>query len=274
MNHSSFKAIAMFCVLIGGVVALECGPLATHACAQRGDDEGDRPREERGGWRRFRRNRDGEDDRRDRGRERDRDNDNEDRDRRNRGRENRDGDGESSFDTADYARTLLRERDKNGNKVLDGDEVSQLRGRAAGADLNNDKVITAEELIARFSDRAAAGSGSGQANAKSATGTESSGASGKSATGKPTRVYTSITSPAASKDDKSTAAKRRSYRFTPGGERVITGLPSWFKSRDRNSDGQVAMSEYSRSWSRRMVSEFRRYDLNDDGVITPKEAAK
>jgi hypothetical protein len=34
------------------------------------------------------------------------------------------------------------------------------------------------------------------------------------------------------------------------------------------------MSEYSRTWSERTVAEFRRYDLNDDGIITAKEATK
>ena len=34
------------------------------------------------------------------------------------------------------------------------------------------------------------------------------------------------------------------------------------------------MSEYSRSVSQSMVTEFRRYDANDDGMITAKEAAK
>ena len=42
----------------------------------------------------------------------------------------------------------------------------------------------------------------------------------------------------------------------------------------RNGDGQVSMSEYSRSWSSRTVAEFQRYDRNDDGMITAKEAAK
>jgi hypothetical protein len=33
------------------------------------------------------------------------------------------------------------------------------------------------------------------------------------------------------------------------------------------------MSEYSRSWSKSTVSEFRKYDKNDDGIITAKEVA-
>ncbi len=70
------------------------------------------------------------------------------------------------------------------------------------------------------------------------------------------------------------ADKRRSYRFSKAIDKLPTGLPSWFTSRDSNRDGQVSMSEYSRSVSQSMVSEFRRYDANDDGMITAKEAAK
>jgi hypothetical protein len=71
-----------------------------------------------------------------------------------------------------------------------------------------------------------------------------------------------------------TGDKRKSYRFSKPDDKLPTGLPSWFKSRDTNGDGQVSMSEYSRSWSSSSVAEFRRYDLNDDGIITAKEAAK
>ena len=71
-----------------------------------------------------------------------------------------------------------------------------------------------------------------------------------------------------------TAEAKRTYRFTRGADHLpATGLPSWFKSRDANGDGQVAMSEYSRSWSDRTVGEFRRYDLDNDGIVTAKEAA-
>jgi hypothetical protein len=67
--------------------------------------------------------------------------------------------------------------------------------------------------------------------------------------------------------------KRRSYRFSRATDKLPTGLPSWFGSRDSNHDGQVSMSEYSRTWSTSAVSDFRRYDLNDDGIVTAKEAA-
>jgi hypothetical protein len=70
------------------------------------------------------------------------------------------------------------------------------------------------------------------------------------------------------------ASKRHSYRFSKASDKLPTGLPSWFTSRDTNGDGQVSMSEYSHSLSESMVAEFRRYDTNDDGFITAKEAAK
>ena len=89
----------------------------------------------------------------------------------------------------------------------------------------------------------------------------------------PLRVYTALV--AGGKDGKAATEKeqKRTYRFSRGADRLpVTGLPSWFKSRDENGDGQVEMSEYSRSWSDRTVSEFGRYDLDSDGIVTAKEA--
>ena len=87
------------------------------------------------------------------------------------------------------------------------------------------------------------------------------------------RVYTSVAAGKGAGKEKE-GDKRRSYRFTPATERLTGNLPSWFKSRDRNKDGQVSMSEYSRSWTDRLARQYRELDLNDDGVITAKEAAE
>jgi hypothetical protein len=210
-----------------------------------------------------------------------------------------------AMNMTDYAKGLVKQHDKNGNMMLDGDERSQLRGRAAAADANNDNVITVDELVAGLSGASSASSSSGgSSNASSASSASSrdeddeerqedrgrarggffgsrrgdrdrdsdrngGGSNSNSGTGK--RVYTG--SVAVGKSAGEEQNQRRTYRFTPAAERLPTGLPSWFKSRDKNGDGQVFMSEYSRSWSSRMVSEFRRYDTNDDGVVTAKEAA-
>jgi hypothetical protein len=216
-------------------------------------------------------------------------------------------DDDQSMAMTDYAKSLVKQHDKNGNMMLEGDEMKQLRGRAALADANNDNVVTVDELVARLSGRSSSassasstGSSTNPSTSESSTDDkdsedrgderdrdrgsffgfgrdrdgnsddEKSGDDSKSGTIK--RVYTGTVGVGKGSDDaKST---RRTYRFTPAGDRLPSGLPDWFKSRDKNSDGQVQMSEYTRSWSSRMVAEFRRHDLNDDGVITPKEASK
>lgn len=200
----------------------------------------------------------------------------------------------TSMNMTDYAKSLIRQHDKNGNLMLEAAEQSELRGKAASADRNKDGVIISEELVAHLS-----------GNTPTATETTTSSTSTSSNDSSQPRERSSFferigsgrgddSDDGRSKPDSKDARakrvflgsaggeqagadkknKRRSYRFTPPAERLPTGLPGWFKSRDRNSDGQVAMSEYSRAWSARMVAEFRRYDLNDDGIVTPKEAAK
>ena len=54
-------------------------------------------------------------------------------------------------------------------------------------------------------------------------------------------------------------------------ERLPKGLPDWFVRNDANEDGQIAMSEFSVSWTSEKLEEFQKYDTNRDGVITLKE---
>jgi hypothetical protein len=281
--------------IFAGMVAMDCGQLAAPAFAQRpsrendDDDDNDERRadnerggDERGGgegrsrwqgrrgWggRRGGGFGGGEDGGR-RGRERQRDdNDDEeqDDDDSNEGRS-------SGTDVSGYARDLVKQYDKNGDMMLQEEERSGLRGPAARADLDNDNVITVEEIVQSLSDRGA--SGRGRRERPSGRGTNdarSDGATSKAEAGAKKRVYTSVA--AGKGDGKEEADKRKSYRFTPAQERLAGNLPSWFKSRDRNKDGQVSMSEYSRSWTARLVRQFQDVDLNDDGVVTAKEAAE
>jgi hypothetical protein len=179
----------------------------------------------------------------------------------------------SSLSMDNYVKGLVRQYYKNGDMILQPDEQKSLSGKAAKADVNSDGNIDVDELIATLSGNApatgaATGSGSGDPHGENANQDEK-GRGGKGP-GAKTRVYTSL---AAGANTEGASDKRRTYRFTPAADRLpTTGLPSWFKSRDANGDGQVAMSEYSRTWSDRTVSEFRRYDLNNDGIVTVKEA--
>jgi Ca2+-binding EF-hand superfamily protein len=59
--------------------------------------------------------------------------------------------------------------------------------------------------------------------------------------------------------------------YSPGGASP-KGLPPWFKELDTDRDGQVSLSEWRRGG--KGLAEFRKYDLNDDGFITPEEVLR
>jgi hypothetical protein len=50
------------------------------------------------------------------------------------------------------------------------------------------------------------------------------------------------------------------------------GLPPWFKELDKDGDGQVSLHEWRRGGKE--PAEFRKYDLNGDGFITPEEVLR
>ncbi len=67
---------------------------------------------------------------------------------------------------------------------------------------------------------------------------------------------------------------RKSYRRAPLIERLPGGLPDWFARDDGDADGQVAMMEFSTAWTDTVMQEFNQFDLNQDGLITPRECLK
>ncbi|MEW4561715.1 hypothetical protein AB1K70_04270 [Bremerella sp. JC770] len=155
-------------------------------------------------------------------------------DRDDRGSDDRERGGDRGGDDRfrQYAESLLRQNDRNKNGVLEKDEWSRLRGNPSDYDKNGDGKITVEELTQR---------------------SESFGR-GRSSRG-----------------ESSDTPKQETYRFLTATERLPKGLPDWFTRNDLNEDGQIMMHEYTSSWSSSKVSEFNEYDLNGDGVITPKE---
>jgi hypothetical protein len=196
---------------------------------------------------------------------------------------------------------LVKEHDKNGNMILEPDEQGFLGSSAAGEDLNHDGKITIDEIVMHHS-------GGTMATAAAASPLPTTTTPSTSGTNDPARggdrdrerehfsrygrrdgdsggdSHMKADDPLAKRVLTGTAGgsgptvkdgdKRHSYRFSRAADKLPTGLPSWFKSRDTNGDGQVSMSEYSRTMSESTVAEFRRYDSNDDGIITAKEAAK
>ena len=178
-----------------------------------------------------------------------------------------------------WATEIVRKNDKNSDMILQSNEMASL-GSSAAADLNRDGNITIDELVMHHTPVAAKGTTPSSPTPATSTSadparrdTSSSGDSRAKLDADMSKrvLYGSAGGPAPAGKE---ANKRRSYRFTRATDKLPTGLPSWFASRDANRDGQVSMSEYSRSWSSSAADDFRRYDLNDDGIVTAKEAAK
>jgi len=54
------------------------------------------------------------------------------------------------------------------------------------------------------------------------------------------------------------------------GPRYVEGLPAWFCERDTNRDGQVGLYE----WPRPELTQFREWDLNQDGFVAQTEGLR
>jgi hypothetical protein len=269
-------ALVLVCYIVTATIVIDF--VATPASAQESKSGGDDDREDsgrrrRGSWGSWRRDRDRDEDRDDQPSE--------------KSSSTSDSQRASKDDASDdspgmtpetYAKQLVDKLDKNDNKVLDGEERTALTGPARNADFNKDGFISGEEIAASIAGATAAssapaGKSSTSAAPKEVKGQENDkqdkGGSGSKSALTAKRVFTWIGGGKAGEEGKIT---RRTYRFTPARERLPNELPSWFKSQDKNGDGQVAMSEYSRSWSKSTVARFQGYDTNGDGVVTVKEA--
>ena len=143
------------------------------------------------------------------------------------------------------AQFVMRRYDRNRSGSLEKDEWAGMRDDPSPADRDKNGVITMKELTVRLVNRGRGGSDRGGANGSGSNGSGSTESNG-----------------------------RRSYRFLTANERLVEGLPDWFTDSDANSDGQVAMFEYSSYWTEERAREFNRHDLNHDGLITQHECLK
>jgi hypothetical protein len=151
-----------------------------------------------------------------------------------------------------FADAMLRRYDRNGNGSLEKDEWSQMRERYAAADANKDSVITSNEMMAHLS------------NARRDAPSDGQGAS-------PNQRFAR----GGGRREESDADEKKSYRFLTPAERLEAILSErdrdWFLQRDQDGDGQIAMAEYSDSWTDDKIDEFAALDQNADGVLTPQE---
>ncbi|MBI1900677.1 MAG: EF-hand domain-containing protein [Planctomycetia bacterium] len=154
------------------------------------------------------------------------------------------------------AEAMMRQHDRNrsGNLEEAEGEWEELRSSKA-ADVNNDKVITLDELtisLSNFGDESRSGS-SGSSDSR--PGFSRFNSRGGSST-------------------KGSEPKNSSGRLLTPQERLPKGLPDWFLSKDANEDGQISMAEYATAWSNSKAEEFAKYDLDGDGFVAPGECLK
>ncbi|MCA9130816.1 MAG: hypothetical protein KDB22_27215 [Planctomycetales bacterium] len=64
----------------------------------------------------------------------------------------------------------------------------------------------------------------------------------------------------------------KSYRLSTMEARTTgKGLPDFFNQRDADGDGQITLGEYAAPITDEALNEFLTYDLNQDGIIEPRE---
>lgn len=202
-----------------------------------------------------------------------------------------------------FAEGFLARYDSNQDGVLDREEWSRMRRDPSAADQNQDGRITSEELSAWMANRSRERGGERQSGFGASGGFGPAGGFGPSESFGPSsgfgfsegfgppggfgrsdedRPRGEARSPNESASDSatstsstaSTSTTRKSHRFLTAQERLPAGLPSWFTGLDANGDGQVAMAEYTQTWSEEKAREFAKFDLDGDGVITPQECLR
>ncbi|MFM7070185.1 MAG: hypothetical protein ACKO38_00120 [Planctomycetota bacterium] len=180
------------------------------------------------------------------------------------------GSGDASRVRA-YAEGLLKQNDANKNGVLDKDEWANVRSITRDTDANNDGTVTLDELTAKLGsfgrDEKSSSGGSSSSTASSSGSGSSGGSSGY-------RASSGSGYGSSRGGDSKQTAEKRSYRQRTVAERMPKGLPDWFARNDEDADGQITMAEYATLWNDSKVAEFAKFDLDGDGVITPRECLR
>lgn len=151
--------------------------------------------------------------------------------------------------------------DRNRDRKIDSGEMKRSR---YGADLpmydkNRDGNITLNEMEYRYARRRVENTGGNQ-----------SGSSSR----KKKKSDDDDDSDAWLWSERLGLEDRNSYRVRSPVEQSVDGLPDWFAQDDANGDGQIAMAEWATSWSESELARFNQFDLNQDGVITPRECVR
>lgn len=182
------------------------------------------------------------------------------------------------------AEERIRRYDRNGDKILNAEELSQSRFSAediAQYDKNKDGKLTIDELavrqaMRRMSEQQQNGGDQSQSGGwgGSSGGWGSSGQGGWSrgdrGDDRGNNGGNSSKTAANGKEEEKRFGDAKSYR-TSSSNASVSGLPSFFTSSDINNDSQVTLSEFAGTLTESAMNEFQQWDLNSDGIITARE---
>ncbi len=181
-----------------------------------------------------------------------------------------------------YGQRIVRKYDADGDGRLSQQEWAAMQGAPRNADLDRDGQITAAEFALY-----AANYGAGRrirlstrgetVPTSNPAGVQQLGAQppiGQPAGAQPLSTEPGGAPAAAALDtdpQKAAAERRRDLKyFAP----LPAGVPGWFVERDRDGDAQLTLAEFSPKLRSTEVAEFKRYDVNGDGLLTPAELSR
>ena len=136
-----------------------------------------------------------------------------------------------------YAKSLIKNYDKDSDGKLSKDELKQMRRPPAGADMDKDGFVSESELRDSLS-----------------------GANKKQTTTSSTK-----------QDDKPKKRFGRKGSSSSKNSSGYSGSSSSFDKLDADANRKVEMHEFSTKWDDKKVKEFYEKDKNNDGVISLRE---
>jgi hypothetical protein len=179
-----------------------------------------------------------------------------------------------------YAQRWVARHDRDGDGRLSEAEWQPVEGSLHAADLDQDTIVTVEELTRHMADfgmhrkiRLMPANGGGVVPLPSLLAPAVAGGAQPAAfqAGEAAALAADeqLAEPGWGDDETADDAEQRKYFIPPS--RLPPGLPDWFQKADHDGDGQLTFAEYIRLGSSSADKEFAKYDLNRDGLITPSE---
>ena len=170
-----------------------------------------------------------------------------------------------------YATNILEKHDIDRSTKLEPSEYTRLSNSAALtlADTDGDKIVTLDELSQYLANYGH--------NRKIRLLTPYELKQEEKATVPNETPKKSVVKPKNSADvtaktpEQVELERRNGLKYSVKKTRVPSGTPSWFFTKDQDGDVQLSLSEYAPNASQKLVDEFRKFDLNRDGLVTPHE---